>query len=408
MAKRISARGVLVLSAVLLATFVASLVFAAPAAALPCVPFLCSQILDCGEDEFASCSDEGCICRRTCNRDSECDRDRICHNGLCIGRLPESCDDNSHCPPGQICAIASNTCFAPCNQRADCPTGQVCGNGRCGACAADRDCLSDESCNAGLCQARPVPPELAPECTSNRQCDDRYPCNGEEFCDGSVCRSGPRPCTAEPPMMSRCVVDPPGGGCFQCKLTALVDRPFEGEVVVEEEPVSLPPGVGPDRGGDRPGEGGLPPAGAGRGFSARGVLQAPLAAKPPLDLPSGRLRIVLADPQGLALFDQAVEPGQWEGDAERGYVYRGRSRNLRGVRIAPAGGKDAWRVEIDGVLSGAGTAKRFGRAVRPVLALSIEWKDAATTVAVAELADCSREATRERQTLRCRTKKSGD
>ena len=394
---RISARGVLVL----LAACVSGLAFAAPAAAQPCVPFVCSLVLDCDQGA-ASCSDEGCICRSACNRHLDCEGDEVCANNLCIGRQPEPCGDNSHCPDGQICD-ASGACFAPCNRRAECAAGQVCANGRCAACRSDRDCDSDESCSDGLCEVRPVStPE--PQCTSNRQCDDGYPCNGEEFCDASVCRSGPRPCTAEPPMTARCVVDPPGSGCFHCELTARVDRPFEGEIVVDE-PVTLPPGVGPGigpgRGPDRPDSGGLPPSPeppGGRGFTARGVLHAPLAARPPLDLASGRLRIVLTDPQGLALFDRTVEPGQWTGDAERGYSFRG-------VRVAPTRRKDAWQVEIEGVLPAA--AKRFGRAARPVLALSIEWKGAAATVAVAELADCSRAAKNGRQTLTCRTKKLG-
>ena len=384
---------------------VAGLVFSAPLRAQPpCVELVCSLTLNCS-DGVPQCSPGGCICRAACNSDADCGNGRLCEGGLCVGRLPERCTDNSHCPSGQTCLAATNTCFAPCNNRRDCPRGQVCASGRCGTCSADSECFDTESCVRGLCEPRPAGPEPRPECASNRDCDDGYPCNGEEVCDMSVCRSGPRPCTAEPPSTARCVVDPPGGECFRCEVTARVIRPIEGEIVVEEEPVTLPPGVGPGRGETPPVQ--PPGSGKGSGFRARGILRAPLAAKPPLDLPSGRLRILIADDKGRPLFDQTVEPGAWTGTLERGYALSGPAGLLRGVRIAPKGGKGDYLVEIEGIALDPALAKRFTRDLRPVLALTLEWgKDAASTVAVAELGDCSKQRGRGRtpQALRCQSK----
>lgn len=405
MARRISARGEAVRSLVLGVVFVLAL--AAPGGAQPpppppppCLDFVCNAVLACAEGA-PQCSPGGCICRPACNSDSDCGNGRLCEGGLCVGRLPESCSDNSHCPSSQICFAASGTCFAPCNNRGDCPRGQVCRDGRCGTCSADSACSSTESCVRGLCERRPTP---APECASNRDCDDGYPCNGEEICDMSVCRSGPRPCTAEPPSIARCVVEPPGSGCFHCEVTARGFRPIEGEIEVSEEPVSLPPGVGPGRGETGPIQ--PPGSGKGSGFRVRGVLRAPLASRPPLDLPSGRLRIVLADQKGRALFDQTVEPRAWTGDLARGYALSGPAGLIRGVRITPKGGKGDYLVEIEGIAADPALAKHFGRDVRPVLALTLEWKDAASTVAVAELGDCSKQRARGRapQALRCKSK----
>ena len=287
------------------------------------------------------------------------------------------------------CSSAGCVCQRLCNQDSDCGGGDICGD--------------DGLCVRGT--RPPAPPPSPRGCATNRDCGDGNPCNGEEVCDMSVCRSGPRPCTAEPPSTARCVVDPPGGECFRCEVTARVIRPIEGEIEVAEEPVTLPPGVGPGRGETPPVQ--PPGSGKGSGFRARGILRAPLAAKPPLDLPSGRLRILIADDKGRPLFDQTVEPGAWTGTLERGYALSGPAGLLRGVRIAPKGGKGDYLVEIEGIALDPALAKRFTRDLRPVLALTLEWgKDAASTVAVAELGDCSKQRGRGRtpQALRCQSK----
>lgn len=319
----------------------AGLVFAAPAGAQPCLQPICSAVLDCAEG-VPRCAPGGCVCQLACNQDSDCTGAEMCDDlGLCVPRVP-----------------------------------------------------------------RPAPePELPPECTANRDCDDRHPCNGEEVCDMSVCRRGPRPCPSGPLSLMGCVVDPPGSECFHCEVIASwAVRPLEGEIEVAEEPVTLPPGVGPDR-ETRP----IPPpsgSGKGSGFRARGVLRAPLAAKAPLDLASGRLRVVLADQKGRILFDQAIAPGAWTGTLERGYALSGPAGLIRSLRIAPRGGRGEYLVDIEGIALDPALAKRFGREGRPVLAFTLEWKDAASTVAVAELGDCGRPRGRGRapQALRCKSK----
>lgn len=346
MTKKASARAeaVRLLSAIM----VAGLVSAAPAGAQPppppqppCVALICGAVLDCPEG-VPRCSSGGCICQALCNRDADCLGGEICDDGgLCVAGEP-----------------------------------------------------------------RRVPaPDPPPACTSNRDCNDGRPCNGNEICDMSVCRSGPRPCTVEPPSIARCVVDPPGGECFRCEADIRVIRPIEGEIEVAEQPVSLPPGVGPGRGETGPIE--PPSPGKGSGFRVRGLLRAALASKPPLDLPSGRLRIVLADQKGRALFDQTVEPGAFTGDLARGYALGGPAGLIRSVRVTPKIGKEEYLVEIEGIATDPALAKRFGRDARPVLALTLEWgKDAASTVAVAELDDCSRQRARGRTppAMRCRSK----
>lgn len=310
----------------------------------------------------------------------------------------------------------AQTCLqVVCSEILDCPEGVPrCSSGGCicqQLCNRDSNCGDGQICDdAGLCVAgtRPSPrPEPPPECASNRDCDDGYPCNGEEICDMAVCRSGPRPCTAEPPSTSLCVVDRPGSDCFHCEVTARMIRPIEGEIVVTEEPVDLPHGVGPGKGETGPVQ--PPGPGKGSGFHASGILRAPLASKPPLDLPSARLRIVIADQKGRALFDQAVEPGAWTGDLARGYALGGPAGLIRSVRVTPKGGKGDYLVEIEGIAADPTLAKRFARDIKPVLALTLEWgKDAASTVAVAELGDCSRQRARGRtpQAMRCKSKGS--
>lgn len=398
MAKQVSVRSESVRLLVLGAALVAGLAFAGRVGAQPpCFQPVCGFLLDCPADALVQCSNQGCVCRELCNRDAECGSGKLCSDsGVCIEQ-PERCSDDSHCPDNHRCATDTGVCFRSCTDRDQCGPGQACRSGRCDTCTSDSECGPTGRCASGRCEQQPR------ICSSNRDCDDGRPCNGEEVCDMSVCRRGPRPCTADFPSVARCVVEPAGSDCFRCEVKFRGFRPVEGEIAVDEEPVTLPPGVGPNR------ETGpiLPPSGGGKGsgFRVRGVLRAPLSAKPPLDLPSGRLRIVLTDQKGRVLFDQAVAPGAWTGTLERGYALSGPAGLILSARVTPKGGKGDYLVEIDGIAPDPALAKRFSQ-VRPVLALTLEWKDAASTVAVTELGDCSKPKGRGRtpQALRCKSK----
>jgi Cys-rich repeat protein len=382
------------------------------AAQLPCNEFLCGLGLDCGDGNFIQCTVGGCTCRISCNANRDCRGDQFCRLGVCASLQPERCTENSQCPSGQVCNAASGTCLDPCNNSGDCTlAGQMCaGDGTCRDCANDGQCGGPgRRCAGGRCETIPPTPTPVPQCRSDRDCDDRNPCNGRETCDGFNCQRGVRPCERpEPPSTVQCVRDNPDG-CFHCEydIVVLRDPIVDGELAIIDEPINVRPIPTP-----RPGRGGLPPIGGGGGFRARGSFQARFASAPPNDLPSSRIRIALADEKGNPLVDYTTEPGAWSDKNRYGWKSDAKGATYRDERtgslvkrltLAPAADAGRQTFELEGAVDPK--SKGLGAAQKPRLALHVQWKDVSGILAVARFAACEASSARGEK-LRCKSEAS--
>jgi hypothetical protein len=143
-----------------------------------------------------SCNDEGLI--------EGCVGDAVCVDGTCV--LPQSppatsCTSDSECPGG-VCLASS--CVRACRSTAECALEEHCEAGLCapgeataeeaaGACAADDDCPSYQSCIANRCYSDC---EQDSDCRGGRVCKQkscRVPCDNSQS-EGSSASLGTGSC----------------------------------------------------------------------------------------------------------------------------------------------------------------------------------------------------------------------
>jgi len=140
--------------------------------------------------------------RSGCERDEDCEGDRICEVGFC--RAP--CAGDEDCSGAQTCEAATGRCLEP------------------EICRTDEDCLGPRACDpAGAC--------FAPECAENadcpgacvdRLCAERAP----QACHVDVPCPEPRVCA-----LGVCVLDRPCAGAAECPAGAPLCDPATGACV---------------------------------------------------------------------------------------------------------------------------------------------------------------------------------
>lgn len=82
----------------------------------------------------------------------------------------EGCEEDADCPPGRDCD--NGACVIPsCAVNADCATGFFCSAGSClPGCRTHLECGEDESCERGVCRAKPTGCTICDTCSTDADC----------------------------------------------------------------------------------------------------------------------------------------------------------------------------------------------------------------------------------------------
>jgi Cys-rich repeat protein len=147
----------------------------------------CGEVgMDCSMGNY--CGDGLC---QSCNIPDRCGptcmtcpaNARVCSAGKCV-----QCTDDSHCPVGTMCDVASGTCGPPmgCMDDAQCKPGQICRPEKiCGTtpdpCKTNAECLSGYEClcpdfSTGNCTQK-VCLQKPMTCTADENCPTGYHCD---------------------------------------------------------------------------------------------------------------------------------------------------------------------------------------------------------------------------------------
>ncbi len=168
----------------------------------------------CASDQHEDPETGKCVANTTsgksCLNDSECERDEICQNRLCIVPACVSsdqcgahkkcdnyqcvadgtCDNDTHCKQNLVCKDHTCVVKSPdCLNDDECDGELVCQSGKCvenslKACQTRDDCAEDEVCNeVGHCVPKPV------ECHNDGECHDGKICNDKGLCIAKTCET---------------------------------------------------------------------------------------------------------------------------------------------------------------------------------------------------------------------------
>lgn len=157
---------------------------------------------ECAEEGAACTANEDCCDDLVCGADGmcaaavvECDppcaADEVCEDSVCVPAV-EECESDDDCPDDDLHCNGTESC----DLTADPPV-----------CVSSGDpCAAHETCNEDNDEC------VAPECTTDGDCDDTLYCNGEETCNSGtgLCQAGTSPCN---PMTETCTECVSGGDC---------------------------------------------------------------------------------------------------------------------------------------------------------------------------------------------------
>jgi Cys-rich repeat protein len=158
-----------------------------------------------------ACRDGRCVREDECVADGECARDERCLEGLCVPAA--GCESDDECPAGTTCQVG--LCLRPneCRADGDCDAGEQCEDGRCvGAppeCVRDGDCGAGRVCREGVCVDAPPECVRDGDCGADEVCSDGRcvtetgecrtdgDCRIDEVCRQGLCVLAPTGCDAD-------------------------------------------------------------------------------------------------------------------------------------------------------------------------------------------------------------------
>lgn len=262
------------------------------------------------------------------------------------------CNLVTACAAGNpTCTPSGCTCVLFCNRNFDCNRGETCVSGRCAP--SPLACENDSDCSTGmLCGPRAVCETAPPTPCTDAGCDDKNPCNGKETCDGFTCRRGaPVSCDdGNSVTFDLCEIDRSKPEGYRCENSG----PDKCSAVPLRQPtlrISSPRQLGH------------------REFVLTGILETRFSKKPPTDLPSSSIRVVLGDKSGKPILDTTVEGLKtssakegWSQDPKRGWRYENRAPDAPISRMTfrdPAVKQFGMQFEVVGRLP-PGAVPRFG------------------------------------------------
>ncbi|MBI2376908.1 MAG: hypothetical protein HYV07_23110 [Deltaproteobacteria bacterium] len=189
-----------------------------------CAPKACAGDEDCASGD---CTDGACVPRTSCAT-SPCPDGFTCVMDECV---PNGCERDSECEGERICILGACTDRTDCTTSSECTGGLRCQMGVCReACAADEDCGSPAvawQCSAGECQRRCIGDGT---CPGGMICRSRI-CEASECSENADCGSPSLRCAGGPDH-GRCEEFTPctqgGNECppnFLCENEACVELP---------------------------------------------------------------------------------------------------------------------------------------------------------------------------------------